>query len=78
MNISLGKTAIILKFREPVRMRSSAPVGGGLLTARAILNIRTTTAQTARRTPEEIVARFARRMRLDPGAVGLLTAAPLE
>jgi iron complex transport system ATP-binding protein len=78
MTISLGKNAIVVKFREPVRMLSSAPVGGGLLVARAILNIRTTTAQAARRTPEEIVARFARRMRLGPGAVGLLTAAPLE
>jgi adenosylcobinamide amidohydrolase len=78
MTISLAKNAIVVKFREPARMASSAAVGGGFLTSSAIVNLATTSAHTLRRTPEELIARFVKRMRLEPGAVGLLTAAPLE
>jgi iron complex transport system ATP-binding protein len=78
MIISLSKTAVLVSFREPMRMASSASVRGGLVTSRAIVNLRTTSTQTFRRSPEELIERYARRKRLGPGVVGLLTAAPLE
>jgi adenosylcobinamide amidohydrolase len=78
MTISRSKTAIVVKFGEPARMVSSAAVRGGLVTSRAIVNLRTTSTQTLKRTPEELIERYARRMRLEPDVVGLLTAAPLE
>jgi adenosylcobinamide hydrolase len=78
MTISHGKSAIVVKLREPARMVSSAAVRGGFSTSGAIVNLRTTSAQTLRRTPEELISRFVRRTRLDHGAVGLLTSAPLQ
>ena len=78
MIIALSKTAVLVSFREPARMASSASVTGGFVTSRVIVNLRTTSAQTLKNTPEELIERYTTRKRLGPGVVGLLTAAPLE
>jgi adenosylcobinamide amidohydrolase len=78
MTIAISKTAVLVSFLETARMASSASVRGGLVTSRAIVNLRTTSTLTLRHTPEELVERYTRRKRLEPGVVGLLTAAPLE
>jgi adenosylcobinamide hydrolase len=78
MTIALSKTAVLVCLRETARMASSTSVRGGLVTSRAIVNLRTTSTQSLRNSPEVLVGRYTRRKRLGPGVVGLLTAAPLQ
>jgi len=78
MRITHSAKSVIITFRSTKRVLSSAPFSGGFLTADTIVNIRTNSEQTHKNPPESIVSDFLASERLNPTAVGLLTAAELE
>lgn len=77
IEIDVDAEAVVVSSRHPLRVVSSAVVGGGLGSARAIVNLHVPRSFRSR-TPETKLAEFARRRSVPAPYVGLLTAALTE
>jgi adenosylcobinamide amidohydrolase len=77
MRIEQSGSGVILHFNRQVRVLSSASVRGGMVRARLIVNLKTSSEEVMQHTPEELVSAYLRGRGLDRAAVGLLTSADL-
>ena len=77
LEVSVDAEAVVLTSASPLRVVSSAAVGGGLGEARAIVNIHVPKNYPCA-SPEVDVARFCRRRGIAEPYVGLLTSAWTE
>ncbi len=77
VELEIGPEAVLITARAPLRVLSSAVVGGGLVRAAAIMNVRVSHDDPCD-DPPGIVAAYAQRRWIAEPYVGLLTAACLE
>lgn len=77
IEIEVDREAVVIRARTPLRVVSSAVVGGGFGTARSIVNLHVPKNFPCDN-PEGELAVFARRRGLPPPYVGLLTSAWTE
>lgn len=77
IEIGVDREAVVVRARSPLRVVSSAAVGGGLGEARAIVNLHVPKNHPCA-TPEADVASFCRARGIRAPYVGLLTAAWTE
>lgn len=75
--VEIGPEAVVVRAELPVRILSSAVVGGGLAEARAIVNLHVAKDDPCA-DPGAMVAAFARRAAVPEPYVGLLTSAWTE
>ncbi len=77
VDLDIGSEAVIATAPAPLTVLSSAVVGGGLVRASTIMNVRVPHDHPCD-DPAGILAAYARRRGIAEPYVGLLTAAPLE
>ncbi len=77
IEIGVDREAVVVRARSPLRVVSSAAVGGGIGEVRAIVNLHVSKNYPCA-TPEADVARFCRQRGIRAPYVGLLTAAWTE
>jgi iron complex transport system ATP-binding protein len=74
VSVEVGREAVWVRSAEPLRVLSSAVVGGGLATTRHILNVRVPTGYRGV-DPAADLHGFAGRLGIEEAFVGLMTAA---
>ena len=77
VSVEVGSEAVVVASARPLRVLSSAVHQGGLVEARAIVNLHVTKGDSCADAPAMIAA-FARRAAVPPPWVGLLTGALTE
>ena len=75
--VDVDAEAVVVRSRDPLRVVSSAVVGGGAVSARAVVNLHVAGLGPCADLPARLAA-FARRRGVAQPYVGLLTAAPTE
>ena len=77
LRVAIDERAVVVAAERPLRMLSSAVLGGGLVEARAVVNLHVDTGHPDA-DPEPLLAAFVRAAGVPAPWVGLLTAARTE
>jgi adenosylcobinamide amidohydrolase len=77
LRVTIDERAVVVAAERPLRMLSSAVLRGGLVEARAVVNLHVDTGHPDT-DPEALVAAFVRAAGVPAPWVGLLTAARTE
>lgn len=75
---SVRQTTLVVAFPEPYRVMSWAPLGGGLVEARTILNHQVNIHDTSIPEPEVFMQNLAQRLGVNLPVVGLMTGVLME